>query len=81
MAPSILRDGVAVAVDLKPMNHAPLVVDEDRARRNWPNNRDLQAKWLDAVRWMQSRPGGSIWVIDTNRPLPKWHGLPLEELR
>lgn len=50
----------------------PLVVDGDRAARLFPNAPALAAAWLAAVAWMQARPGGSIWILDTNRPPAKW---------
>lgn len=54
-----------------------LVADEARAARVY-GSPELAARWLASVRWMQSRPGGSTWILDTNRPAPKWRSHPKE---
>jgi hypothetical protein len=64
------------AVQQKPL--PLLVVDADRAARVYPVSH-LAEKWTEAVRWMQQRPGGSIWILDTNRPAPKWRAHPQEQ--
>jgi len=56
-----------------------LTVDLARAWRLFPESSELAAKWLAAVHWMQARPGGSIWLLDRNRPASKWRALPTEE--
>lgn len=63
----------ARALKAVPRKSAPplLVADEARAARVYPDP-TLAAKWLASVQWMQKRPGGSVWVLDTNRPAPKW---------
>lgn len=50
----------------------PLIrIDAERASRVYAEGH-LADKWRCAIKWMQSRPGGSIWILDTNRPAPKW---------
>lgn len=56
----------------------PLSVDAARSWRVYPSA-ELAAKWLAAVHWMQARPRGSIWILDTNKPAPKWRSLPESE--
>lgn len=51
---------------------APVVADAVRAARIYPDAPALAAAWVAAVAWMQARPGGSIWILDTNRPPAKW---------
>jgi len=65
----------AVTKPVQPVLH----VDAARSWGIYPDNAHNAAAWLSAVLWMQSRPGGSIWLLDLNRPPPKWRSLPLEE--
>jgi len=57
---------------------APLHVDAARSWLVYPGSAENAARWLAAVLWMQGRPGGSIWLLDTNRPTPKWRAEPSE---
>lgn len=51
-----------------------------RAMRIYPDAPLLQAAWRKAVKWMQSRPKGSIWIMDEDAPPPKWRMNPAELL-
>jgi hypothetical protein len=65
----------AVTKPPQPLLH----VDAARSWLMYPDSADNAAKWLAAVLWRQSRPGGSIWLLDLNRPSSKWRSLPTEE--
>lgn len=65
----------AIAKKPQPVLH----VDAARSWQVYPDSAHNAAAWLAAVLWMQSRPGGSIWLLDLNRPTSKWRSLPLEE--
>lgn len=60
---------------------APVVADAARAARVYANAPTLAEKWLAAVAFMQARPGGSIWILDTNRPPTKWRSTIAPEWR
>jgi hypothetical protein len=59
-----------------PKAPALIPVTLDRAAIAYPDSAEMQRKWLAAVHWMQSRPSGSIWLLDTNRAPAKWRSLP-----
>ena len=44
-----------------------------RAAAAYPESERNAAKWLAAVRWMQSRPGGSLWILD--RAPARWRSM------
>lgn len=48
-----------------------------RAAAIYPQSERLAEQWLAAVRWMQARPQGSVWLLD-NRAPTKWRALPEE---
>jgi hypothetical protein len=56
-----------------------LRVDAAKSWAVYPDSAHNAAAWLRAVLWMQSRPSGSIWLLDTNKPKSKWRSLPTEE--
>ena len=49
-----------------------IAVTPARALRNYPDSMSLQHKWQEACLWMQTRPGGSIWLLDAEARIPKW---------
>lgn len=40
-----------------------------RAAKNYPASRSLQARWLRSVRWLRSR---GLWVLDRDSRAPDW---------
>ena len=38
--------------------------------RAYDNSKELRAKWFKAVRYLQTRPQGSLWVLDNSKV--KW---------
>jgi hypothetical protein len=40
-----------------------------RARKFYPDNRRLAAKWLLSVRYLRAR---NLWVVDPGTPTPNW---------
>ena len=55
------------AVSPKPAEYT--VVTLDRAAKLYPDNADMQRKWLAAVHWMRSGDS-SRWILD--RAPAKW---------
>lgn len=51
---------------------ATVLVTPARAAAVYPQSERLAAKWLAAVRWMQGRPGGSVWCLDKEARAPRW---------
>ena len=51
---------------------SPVHVTPARAAAVYPQSEYLAAKWLAAVRYMQSRPGGSVWCLDRESRAPRW---------
>ena len=51
---------------------ATVPVTPARAAAVYPQSEHLAAQWLAAVRWMQSRPGGSVWCLDRESRAPRW---------
>ena len=58
---------------------SPVPVTPARAAAVYPQSEHLAAKWLAAVRYMQSRPGGSVWCLDRESRAPKWRAS-MEEI-
>ena len=55
---------------------SPVPVTPARAAAVYPQSEHLAAQWLAAVHWMQQRPGGSIWLLDSRHAPAKWRALP-----
>lgn len=44
-----------------------------------PRGKSMQVKWLEAVAFMRSRKGASIWIADDHSRPPNWRALPSED--
>lgn len=58
---------------------SPIPATPARAAAVYPQSEYLAAKWLAAVRYMQSRPGGSVWCLDRESRAPRWRAS-MEEI-
>lgn len=58
---------------------SPIPATPARAAAVYPQSEHLAAKWLAAVRYMQSRPGGSVWCLDRESRAPRWRAS-MEEI-
>jgi len=58
---------------------ATVPVTPARAAAVYPQSEYLAAQWLAAVRYMQSRPGGSVWCLDRESRAPRWRAA-MEEI-
>lgn len=58
---------------------SPVPVTPARAAVVYPQSEHLAAQWLAAVRWMQGRPGGSVWCLDRESRAPRWRAA-IEEI-
>lgn len=54
---------------------APVPVTATRAAAVYPQSEYLAARWLAAARWMQTRPQGSVWLLDRNSAPAKWRAI------
>lgn len=62
-----------------PARVTPTVATPIRAATVYPQSERLAAQWLAAVHWMQSRPGGSVWLLDRESRAPQWRAS-IEEI-
>ena len=51
---------------------ATVPVTPARAAAVYPQSEYLAERWLAAVRWMQGRPGGSVWCLGRESRAPRW---------